>query len=467
MAKTELSTEARVPWRATASLGEGVVAPSGELLGSAVEPFQVTIGDVRNEESHFYRVETAVDVEHLLASSFEGQFDTASVSGTAGARLERSLDVSERSLTIVCTATITWGEAMPASMPALTQEAVDTWHQDPLKFREAYGDYFIAGYTKRAALSVFARLRAADRESLLKVAAEASVKITSLAARGSAEVAAALKEYARNNNCEINVDVYKDGVRAPAPGDAVANQDFDLDLTAVPAHVEDFARRAVGAKDEAILIHYHRLQPAIPTTIDLDPHVFLDAQRLHERFVYAEVLAKGLPTNYRAPMSDTLKTMRHEVQAQIPRDLSCDPHTVHLFADQLDQWIFEATQIEDYRKLWRAMIHTGGGGVTRWDGPAVIESCVRSLRQPYRSPGWEQGGIAFDDLTGRRVCGFEVTANKSDNGSWRVSNGGLGKDSICFWFQSKYDRGFNWTVTVWTAPADKVRFEPADLEALS
>lgn len=465
MTQTQLPTEATIPWTSSATLGAGVAAPSGELLAQAVEPFVAQAGDVRREEEHLDRVETEEDLRRLMTAAVSAEFNIGAVSAAATTRLERSLEVSERSLTILCTATITWREdALAADKPSLTQEAVTVLHDNPAKFRAAYGDYFIAGYTKKATLSVFARLHATDRESLLKVAGEAAAKMKGVVAQGKVEIAGGLEEYARTNNCTISVDVYKDGVRGPAAGAPTQPEAcVGLDLKDVPSHVTDFFARAVGAKAEAILMHYHRVEPTVPTAIDLDPRVFLEAQALYERLVFAKVLAKQLPVNYVQPLSDKLGGLERSARARIPRDLSCDLPTVHLLADQLEDWITEAQQIEDYRRLWRTVV-AQPAGVTSWDGPAVIEQCpVRSLRIPYSKPGWVTGQIVFDDLPGRKVCGYQVIYNRNHAGSWRVSGGGVGKEMIKFDFTSEYDRGINWTVKVWTVPADKVRFEHSDL----
>jgi hypothetical protein len=465
MTQTQLPTEAMIPWTSTAALGAGVAAPSGELLAQAVEPFEVQAGDVRGEEEHIDWVQTEEDLRRLMTAAVSAEFNIGAVSGGATTRLEKSLEVSERSLTILCTATINWREdALVARRPSLTQEAVNVLHDNPAKFRSAYGDYFIAGYTKKASLSVFARLHATDRESLLKVAAEAAAKMRGVAVQGEVEIAGGLEEYARTNNCTITVDVYKDGVRGPAVGVPTEPEAcVGLELKDVPSHVTDFFARAVGAKAEAILMHYHRVEPTIPTEIDLDPQVFLEAQALYGRLVFAKVLAKQLPVHYIQPLSDRLDSLDRSALARIPRDLSCDLQTVHLLADQLEDWISEAQQIEDYRKLWRTVV-ANPAGVTSWEGPAIIEQCpARSLRIPYSKPGWVTGEIVFDDLPGRKVCGYQVIYNRNHAGSWRVSLGGVGKEMIRFAFTSEYDRGINWTVMVWTVPADKVRFEHSDL----
>lgn len=459
--RTELPTEAKIPWPMSAFLGVGVVAPSGELLGQAVEPFEVKGGSVRTEDIHLTRIETEEDLRREMSGSVEAEYSSISTSGEARARLEKSVEVSERKMTILCTATIQWQEdAVATAYPPLKDVAVKSLEQSPAVFRDSYGDYFIAGYTKKATLSVFAHLTSSSRESMLKVAAEASAKMKGVVS-GSATVAASLDEFATTNNCSIQVDIYKDGVADPgAKGRTEAF--FGLDLKDVPAHVKDFGKRAVGSHADAILVHYHRIEPRVPTTIELDPQVFMEADRLHGRLVFARVMAKDLPVNYGEELATRLDDIERKVRAKVPRDLSVDLQTLHLLSEEVEDWITDAGEVEDYRKLWR-IVMAGGTGVTTWDGPALIEqSPPQNAQGKYTSPGWVRRQLLFAE-PGRKVCGFRITANRGDNGSWGIADGGLGKDLIRFWFKSEYDRGTNWTATVWTVPKDRVNFEPTDL----
>lgn len=57
-----------------------------------------------------------------------------------------------------------------------------------------------------------------------------------------------------------------------------------------------------------------------------------------------------------------------------------------------------------------------------------------------------------------RICGYEIFANKGDNGSWRTVSGGT-EDHLEVHFGSDYDRGIDWTLRVWGIPAELVAFE--------
>ena len=333
----DLPTESDIPWTKTAHLGAGVAAPSGELLKSAVEPFTAEAAGERDEHFNQVAMESSQDVKILVSADVGAGFSNAAVSASAHTQLVNSLSVSSRSSTVICTGQISWGEAFPLSLPRMTDEALELYKRDRSGFHRAHGHYFIAGFTKESKLMIFARITGQKRESVLKISADVSAKVQSVQGKITGEVATALENSAKKENCKIEIDLIKTGmsdIKTDESGktdikpdksdktdaDAAVSVIPGLAPSQVPAHVEDFLKRAVGTRTRALLVHYTRVEPTVSTRIDLDPDMFTTANRFYEDLVLARVLKKTLPKNYAENMVKGLKVIEDDAMKYLPRD---------------------------------------------------------------------------------------------------------------------------------------------------
>jgi len=467
-ANMDLHTESEIPWTITANLGDGIAAPSGELLQSAVEPFTAVPGQSRSEKLYALTVESEKEIRELVSANAHLGFNTAAVSTSAQTHVENNLSVSDRSSTIVFKGRFVWDPALASPLPRLTAEARSLYERDPSEFHRAHGHYFIAGFTKEAELTIFARVIATSRESAREVSAKVEAGIQSVGWKANADAATAIQNFAKGKNCKIELDLLKVGMAddkdSHVPG---------LTLSEIPGHVEDFQKRAVGTKTTALLVHYTRVDPKISTKTDVSAEMFEKANQLYENLVVARVLKTRLPKyNAKHNMEKDLNKIEADVQKYVPRDLSGDISVVNALSDRIETWLSDAEELEVYRRLWRDVNATPGKkegstwGVTSWDDPELadlpVESKSESRRQPYKRPGWERGSLKIE-VPGRKICGIKLIANKGHNGDHTLQSGGLKKNFVNFTFKSAYDRGFNWTVKVWSVPEEKSHFASDEL----
>ncbi len=475
----DLPTESEIPWTKTAHLGAGVAAPNGELLKSAVEPFTAEAAGGQEEHFNQLAMESSQDVKMLVSVDVGGGFSNAAVSASAHTQLVNSLSVSSRSSTVICTGQISWGEAFPSELPRMTDEALDLYKRDRSGFHRAHGHYFIAGFTKESKLMIFARITGQKRESVLKISADVSAKVQSVQGKITADVAAAMENSAKKENCKIEIDLIKTGMSG-IKTDTSDKTDTDgavtipgLALSQVPAHVEDFLKRAVGTRTRALLVHYTRVEPTVSTRIDLDPDMFTTANRFYEDLVLARVLKKTLPKNYAENMVKDLKVIEDDALKYLPRDLSGRIEKIQELRNRIEKWISSANKLEKYRLLWQRAFQTPGsahdihwGIINPSKDPELSDLDIKyntdSLRKPYKGPGWQEGSLMIAVPDDRVICGIELTRNKSKNGLSTKVDGGVGEKFVRFKFKSEYDRGFNWTATVWSVPKDMASFEPDD-----
>jgi hypothetical protein len=495
LATINLATEAEIPWPSTGALGMGVSAPSGELLKSAVTPFEADAGSTLSVSSTAQEITSTADLKKVLGVEAKAQFSTPAVAGEAMARLESSVEHSERVRTILYEITFEWQDAALATpMPSLTESAAALWHQDPGKFRDAYGDYFIAGYTKKAQFLAFARLASKDEKELTRIAATVKASFNNAGNKWSGEAATNIQKVVEDHSCEMSLKYHMTGLSAD--GTWQSPEVPDSLIGSLPGLVEHFKKNAIGCKTTAKLVHYHRIEPDIPTVIDMDHDVFLAAEELHENLARARVTAQNLPLRYREEMTARLDRIRDRIAAEVPRDLSCSMATIVNLAEGeggLASWEKDAQEILGYLRLWRAAVKARkSGGVVSGSPPATIEA-IRpvAVHEPYRdhpghidvdlifratgitmrvSPGGQgyhnvplatHTGITLKD---RKVCGYRTSSSRASNkrGTITVTSGGVDGDNIAFHMRSEYDRGLDWTVEVFTVPATKFDFVTPD-----
>jgi len=459
----DLHTESEIPWTITANLGDGIAAPSGELLQSAVEPFTTVPGEARREEIDALTVTSEKEIRELVSADVNVGFNTAAVATSAQTHMENNLSVSDRSSTIVFKGRFVWDPALASPLPRLTAEARSLYERDPSEFHSAHGHYFIAGFTKEAELTIFARVIATSRESVREISAEVKAGIQSVGWKADASVATDIEKLARSQNCKIELDLLKTGM-----SDDKDSEVPGLTLSEVPDHVKDFQKRAVGTKTKALLVHYTRVEPKISTKTDVSAEMYEKANHFYENCVVARVLRSRLPKYYaKHNMEKLLKDIEDDALKHVPRDLSGNIGKLYDLSDRIENWLSDFEKLETYRRLWqdvKAAPGTKNGtkwGVTLWDDPELsgleVDSKSESLRKPYTKPGWQKGSLKIE-VPHRKICGIELKSNKGHAGSHNLRNGGLNKDFVEFGFKSEYDRGFNWTVKVWSVPEDMAHF---------
>jgi hypothetical protein len=196
--------------------------------------------------------------------------------------------------------------------------------------------------------------------------------------------------------------------------------------------------------------------------------IYEKANHFYENLVVARVLKSRLPKYYaKHNMEKLLKEIEDDARNYVPRDLSGDNSKLNDLSDRIENWLSDVEELEVYRRLWQAVKAAPGTnkglnwGVTSWDDPELadlaVESKSESRRQPYTTPGWQRGSLKIE-VPNRKICGIKLIANKKFNGDHNLQNGGLNKDFVNFAFKSNYDRGFNWTVKVWSVPQEKAHF---------
>lgn len=472
---TQLETSTQLEWRDGFQTGFGIAAPSGQLLAPAVEKVQIVEPKGRRRERDDVDI---VDSEESLneVSDVEATvgFNAFSVDGKFSSAWRKEVSFHRRCVTILARSEILWETAVASPLPVLTDEARRLLKRSPKKFREAYGDYFIAGYQKRARFYIAYRCEGSDDREFTKFKAEAQLSAPKFFAQGATE----LQKSAESHKVRVKCVVIREGIEGSGT----------KALTVKPEQVADeyksFQERATGTQSQALLYHYCLLDPSALATIDLDPAVAEAAASLFRNLWTAKALVGGVPKNYRAEMKESLDAIDAQVIAEVPRDLDCKVGVIEKVNERLRAWHGRQVEIDGYLQLWRALkaetaAASGENDGNTWYWSAGrVGAIVGAAAGQYISPeclfseqhsqDWKIGWREWNPVIANskfRICGYEVIANRHDglDGSWSRTGGDLRGDTIRFHVQSCYDRSFDWTIKVWGVPAERVRFENDDL----
>src|SRR5205085_11418426 len=123
----------------------------------------------------------------------------------------------------------------------------------------------------------------------------------------------------------------------------------------------------------------------------------------------------------------------------------------------LAQWAKEAPVVQGFRDPGAKYPNNNGTppgaemtfGLLSGSGIQIKLVTQSTGHVPPQLPGWSKVYLSFD-LTGNVIVGFSVSPTWRDgtDGYWCLVSGGIGKDKAHFAFQSQYDRGLDYSVTV-------------------
>lgn len=501
MAAVNLRTAAEIPWPTTADLGMGVAAPSGDLLKTAVKRVRAAPGGTVEVNAEVTEVTSSSDIKTALGVESKAQFSTPAVAGSAMVKYAQSVRHSALERTLLYLVTMQWGDALASPLPELTAKAARQARSGPTTFRDSYGDYFIAGYTKKAEFLAFAHITATSEETVRTVTTQLKGELNKPGVDVKAEVLTELSNEAHKSHCEVSVELHMTGLRADdapeggagaAGGSSVERPLDHLALDELPEQLRYFTDHAEGRRTTAHLVHYHRVEPSIPTRIPLDSKVFLAAQGLYDDCLDAWATLRKLPPPYAEDMRERLEDLERRIDAEIPRDLTCTVSTITNLRhglDGLDRWVADAEETLAYFALWKAATTNRAGHLTGvdagTDGTVVEPLPAVSVHESYDRPGHIDVDLMFGpdgirkrvrpagrgyrswvdaaqgpDLAGKAVCGYRLTTSRTGSKAGRieVTSGGVGKDRVGFHARSDYDRGLDWTVQVYVVPQEHFAF---------
>src|SRR5262249_2892830 len=144
---------------------------------------------------------------------------------------------------------------------ALKDEAKRLMDSDPAKFRDAYGDYFVAAVERGARFVAIYRLTASSKDVLNEFKSSFGAEASEVA---SAEGAVRFKQETKRRNIRSEIDVTAEGYTGLSPDGAAWTPERVYEA------LKNFKENATGRPVRVILQHYSHIVPTYPKTIDID-----------------------------------------------------------------------------------------------------------------------------------------------------------------------------------------------------
>jgi len=482
---------APVPWLETFQLGAGVDAVTGGVAGTAVKPFSPSAPRVKtsNESMNFIANEEKLRQE--IEASLSGKYNIVpGIDAKASMSYLNKLSFSQNSAVLVAKY-VSSTDYAEANTYELTEEAASLMKSDPTAFRKTYGDYFVAGVRKGSRFVALYRMWSSSKENLDRFKG-------SIGGEGAdvfkANVGAKFEREAKSKNVNYDISVFMDGYM----GAYQRTNKEEGTPEEVTRALDWFKENEVGKPFVVKLRHYSTLDRNYPRTINIDPEVFADLNRLYTNLWEVRALYSSLPEGYsqRHKMKDkpnqnlkdaygrfdTAVTTNREVlgtDMRLRNDLTTagselaselriicarraffeevqsrqkyEPPTGQMIGCQTDAWKYGYSPADPYM----AQVATAVPGAVQ------IENLPRSF-----SPNWELAkrqstAFAFNDPT-KLIVGWTVISNwgGDHNGEWwKATNGPILLNTQgVVGVRGEETRGTNWTVIFYYVNANDYQF---------
>jgi hypothetical protein len=461
-------TLAEVPWRQQYALGNGIDAVTGAMYtAKSVQPFTPVDQTVANERYEFRFVSDDSEFTRQVQTSVSGSYNLDGVELSASASYLNQVTYTQRMMSLVARFEKVYdGYDLPTAW-ALTDEAKALMESDPAKFREAYGDYFVAARRRGSTFVAVYTCTAHSASQMDKFKTSFSGQAPQVF---KAEGSVAFEQAAKSNSIDISVSVIMTGAKGNCPITPTTPEE-------VLKALDWFKANEVGVPLRAQLNHYSSLHPQYSRTLAIDPAVFDELHALYNTYFRVESKFSACPATYQSSLQDRYDAFTGKVssrQAQLPEDagLRADLRaTGSSLLGDLDKvfarWELWST-VQQMSEPNQGDQHDDDGatrswryGLSGWSGTGVDISTHSWEYADVWQIGWREHNFDWrndDEL----VIGWEMYSNWGDgtNGFWKktADHRILLSSSAAAYVKSQYDRGCSWRFTVWTVPKALFRF---------
>lgn len=469
-AKTDLDqVVAGLPWADAFREGAGVDVITGGVAGSALEPFQVKENKNKSSHTRYRFIQDESDFDQEVEVSASGKYNIEGVNVTAAASYLRRVKFSETSITMLAQYESRYEDYDLADDYQLTSEARNLV-ADPPRFRDTYGDYFIAGARRGSRFTAIYVCQARTAESMDQFKASFGADAPEVF---TAEGSVRFMQAASSHSINVSFDLYMDGHEGGGPK-GPWNPEKIIEA------LNWFQENEKGIKLQTYLRHYSTLDPNYPRSIEVDPAVFVELSQLYRTVWALRDRYGSLPGYYQQQYRERFDELIAGVEAN-RSVLVEDRQKLDEYRTRADSLLVELDKVfarqDFYLKVQQQIsIEPGqnseikeGKGQQSWlygfstytKSNAVV---INSLEDRYHEDwhiGWREHTFEFrnDNVL---IVGWEVVSNWNDgsNGSWwKAAPRNLLEHYGAVHVKSQYDRGCDWSCRWYFVDARDYQFE--------
>lgn len=469
-------TVSGLDWLDAYQLGGGLDAVTGDFsAASALAPFEVKKATTHNSQLHFSLIQSESDVTRLVDTAASGMYNFGSGKVSASASFLDKISISEQSLTILYSYQTLFDDYDRAPSYALSNEASKLAHSDPAKFRQTYGDYFVSGMRRGSRFTGVYVCTARTVDSAQAFAAEVKAESPDLfSAAGSVKFEATAKKH--DVEVEISIDAYGHTGSIPSFG--------DLTPATVTKAYEWFIEHEAGEAMQAYAQLFSSLDPALPRTVPVAPSTFVELRELYDARWVAIAMYSGIPELYQDQLKSAYDDFVIGLEAEAS-ELPTDATGRDRFQKLGTAVIGDLTGVAQRQAFYSGLAgaeeakkgekiyvqengpHSWAYGFSRSSYPGVsIHSTSQNVHQVWHT-GKRQKTLTVGPDASKLMVGWTVHSVWPDlNGHFeKAVDRIIGTDQAAVFFSSLFDRGYNWTLTVYWVDADDYQFGDDDAKS--
>lgn len=470
-AKTELDqVVSGLPWQDTFTDGAGIDAITGCTMGSALKPFEPKERTVKSSSEHYRFIQEDSELIREIETAASGKYNVEGVSVSASASYLSKIKFSELNITLIAEYESTYDGYDEATEYELTDKAQKLL-TDPVKFRQAYGDYFISGGRRSSRFTAVYVCKASTSSSMSEFKVSFGGSAPDIF---SVEGSARFMESTKNNKISYSIDVFMEGYEGTPPG-APWTPEKILEA------LKWFKENEVGIDLRAKLKHYSTIEPEYPRTVDVDPDAFIDLRQLYTKIWCIRSRYTSLPVYYQDQLKQKYIDVDSGVEAH-QNTLPVDANQRHEYQGKADELLSMLNDISArmdfyYKVLELVSTEPGNGqeitetatGQQIWlYGFSTYSKSQAVTIQKWESRYHEDWQIGFREHTfefgpdgNYLLVGWQLVSNWGDgmNGTWmKTIDRILLTNHAAVHVKSQYDRGCDWSVSFYFVDAKDYQF---------
>ena len=459
-----------LPWADAFSFRTGVDAITGSCAGPAIAPFTVKEQTNTVSEERYRLVQNDSDLRREISASLSGKYNIEGVTASASMSYLNSIQFSDLSTTLIAEFECHTPGYDEADSYAFTDDAKKLL-TDPAKFRQAYGDYFVAGGRRSSRFVAVYKCRSTTAKSLDEFKASISVELPEVFTQdGSTK----FMQSASQNSIDVSLDLFMEGYEGTAPNGPWTPATI---LTALAWFKQNLAGIYMSAK----LLHYSTVDNQFPRTIPVDADTFVDLRLLYADVWDIRSRYASIPANYQQTLQKKYREIDYGVQAS-QQELACDAakrqHYHELATDLLSDLGTIYDRMDFFFKVKNAVsleppedqeqVEESGkpqnwlyGFSSYSKSKSVV---IHQNRMNYGDQwhvGYREKTLEFGPDDRFLIVGWQVVSNWGDgtNGSWwKVVGQNLLQPHGAVHVKSQYDRGCDWSVIYYYVDAVDYQF---------
>ncbi|MBD0254878.1 MAG: hypothetical protein ICV83_04090 [Cytophagales bacterium] len=461
---------AGLTWLEAFRLGDGINAVTGSQTASALLPFTVQQQTVKSSQEHYRFIQSDSAYNQEVETSVSGKYNIEGVTVSASAKYLEKVKYSELTTTLLASYEVAYNGYDEATDYQFT-EAAKGMLDKPDQFRGAFGDYFIAGYQRGARFMAVYACQATTAEKMTEFQTSFGAETPDVfTAEGSARFMSAASSHSITITCDLFMEGYQGvGPEGPWTPEKILEA------------LDWFKANATGIPVRAKLKHYSTIDPAYPHTVDIVPDVFVELRRLYTKVWDVRSRYHSCPAHYQPQFASDFNALDTGVTSK--QDILATDQAQRLqYEQQADALLSGLNDVMDRMDFYFKVLNVvgtepangatidEGNGQQAWlygfnvytKSPAVtIHSTTLNYKDSWHV-GWRDHTFEFGPDGTYLIVGWEVVSNWNDgtNGSWEKKvNQILLTSQAAVYVKSLYDRGCDWSFTVYFVDAKDYQFQ--------